>query len=41
MTLCRRLEEGLGADERLNGEGASDMGEVDLDRQFVDILGKS
>lgn len=41
MAVCRRLEEGRVEGDTLNVEGASDMGEVDLDRLFVDILGNN
>lgn len=41
MPLCRRLEECRGEGVALNVEGASEIGEVDLGRLFVDILGKN
>lgn len=39
MPLCRRLEECRGEGDALNVDG--DIGEVDLDRLLVDILGKN
>jgi hypothetical protein len=39
MPLCRRLEECRGESDELNVDG--DIGEVDLDRLLVDILGKN